>query len=773
MIRYVYNILYSLFLFGIVACSDSSAINEPEFAENDLIIDFSTGTAVSRATDEDYESRVTHLDVFVFEEASSDDDKLLVHYERRSVNESQGKIALSKKCDYFQEDAFYWVYVVANISADVSALEARIKNVGDLRKIEQTDKNIHLTALTHLSTAEEPVPATFLMDGVCFEKLETESDFDMPGSEPLLPKAVKLNDSSTDETVLKVILRRAAAKIKVKINAGDHVRFDNMIENSNAGYYLRNMPISTSVLPPQVKPTNVAVRRSHKLANDYFVWKQDGSGKYYIEITAYVYSHDWIFAEFFERGTSLIVDVPLHYNANKFEVDGETGELLSATNTHEKSYYQIMLRPFLDEEEKDGAYFERNMFYSVEVTIDAPGAEEDSSAEDIPELRYDAYPWTKKSVDVNGSNGPKYLKINQDTLSMFNVPQDLTTLYYTSSSKITSVKVVNNNSMPTPYYVDKFGVKTYVNPSSNGISAKVATTNALSGNLEVYSNIPTNNAICYFTVEITNADGLTESVVVEQSPVIYIKNSVAWFSYRDDFGGTTYLSAGTNRYVSVRVSNVNANTGTFTKTYSSSSGSNYGFFSSKVRGDERNGGNYERLFYYYRNNGTRQTDQVSSSDNVRNYHVTISATSPDYIVGRPRITNGITDPGEDNAKLVSPSFIVASRLGAIYSTSGGLNNLSDEQKLIVYADHCENYVEVVDDPNNPENINKAKVYDQWRLPTKAEIEIIIKLQGRDGQQADAIDYLLNGQYYFSASGPVYNEKWSSSGKVVRCVHDVF
>jgi hypothetical protein len=155
------------------------------------------------------------------------------------------------------------------------------------------------------------------------------------------------------------------------------------------------------------------------------------------------------------------------------------------------------------------------------------------------------------------------------------------------------------------------------------------------------------------------------------------------------------------------------------------------------------------------------------------------ASSDKYTIGRPRIDeNGYTASDEENAKLVSPSFVIASRLGAVYSTSGGLRNLTNEQKLIVFADHANNYVEVDDiyDDGDPDP-NKVVVYDNWRLPTKAEIEIIIELQGTANQNADAVDYLLNGAYYMSASGPVYNPKHtngsSSSNVAVRCVRDVY
>ena len=74
------------------------------------------------------------------------------------------------------------------------------------------------------------------------------------------------------------------------------------------------------------------------------------------------------------------------------------------------------------------------------------------------------------------------------------------------------------------------------------------------------------------------------------------------------------------------------------------------------------------------------------------------------------------------------------------------------------------------------------------------MNIIVKLQGGVEDNADAIDYLLNGRYYMSASGPVYNPKntpgknnngqylppesafdnpWDATDVAIRCVRDAF
>jgi hypothetical protein len=328
----------------------------------------------------------------------------------------------------------------------------------------------------------------------------------------------------------------------------------------------------------------------------------------------------------------------------------------------------------------------------------------------------------------------------------------------------------------------------------------------------VHSDIPTNHTIRYFQLKVTNQEGLSEIIDVEQYPLIYITNNLPWYSYRDDYyyrttGGhkwngsvtsstttgdspTTYQYDGDHIVSIYTIDNVDVNTKTVKYTYSSVASSSYnggtGWTVSKVRGNKQNNSeNYAIQYYYftYRNRRWTKNETNCENHNVRNYHVRMMASSGEYTLGRPALDEyGYTAGDADNAKLVSPSFVIASRLGAVLSTYSGLSNMSNDKKLIVFADHCKNYVEV--DDVNDDKKNPVEVYDNWRLPTKAELEIIINIQGTSGQNADAIDFLLNGGYYMSASGPVFNHKnndgteelddpMQATGVAIRCVRDAF
>ena len=394
---------------------------------------------------------------------------------------------------------------------------------------------------------------------------------------------------------------------------------------------------------------------------------------------------------------------------------------------------------------------------------------------------------------------------------MYNISDDTSSLYFSSSSPVTITLVPGS-----AYYYNKYNEKKTLSNNEVDIHASSTEAGATSGNISVHSSKPTNNTILYFQLKVTNEEGLSEIIDVEQYPLIYITNSLPWYSYRDDYyyrtgeghnftGNVNNRTAAGNDPTTYReyrdhivsiytIDNVDLNNKTVKYTYSSAApatinngwyGSiNTGWTCSKVRGN-KDGNRYKILFYHFNysySNWTRNTSDCETH-NVRNYKVRVMSSSEDYILARPNVDEyGYTAEDENNAKLVSPSFVIASRLGAVLSTYSNLDKLNSRQKLVVFADHCKNYVEV--DDVNDDMRDPVVVYDNWRLPTEAELKIIMDLQGGDGVNADAIDFLLNGGYYMSASGPVFNpkntsnvkeatDKWSVSDVAIRCVRDAY
>ena len=307
------------------------------------------------------------------------------------------------------------------------------------------------------------------------------------------------------------------------------------------------------------------------------------------------------------------------------------------------------------------------------------------------------------------------------------------------------------NSLKTAYdnYIKEFNQIASNYPEYVEYMQKMKEYNALVSAIESMDEDVHSNAIRYLRFKVTNETGQAVEFTVVQSPTIYIENEMGHFSYRSDFGGTNYNTKGNpNR--------AGATWGNSGWTYSETS-SNSSFFGSKVA--QSSGSSYTINYYYYNSRGRQIGSAISSLNNPRMYHVYVTATSALYTVAIPkRDANGYTESTLANSNLVSPSFMIASQLGATLSPS---NKTTAET-------HCAEYVEVNIDGNE---------YDDWRLPTASEIDIIISHQ----DESDAMDVVLTGANYYCAyntddrGNVIYTKATGKSGTgvAVRCVRDVY
>lgn len=363
----------------------------------------------------------------------------------------------------------------------------------------------------------------------------------------------------------------------------------------------------------------------------------------------------------------------------------------------------------------------RNTIYRVKVTIDRMGQPQlDVPVELTP--KYEVIPWT--TVTINVDNGDlNYLEVVKDEIIMKNIEKS-EEQYFTSSSSVTA-------SIEEVYYYDKYGTKQTISRNSYGrygISVEPAAGNF--GNVTINSDVPTNNGIRYIKVKVTNGQGLSKEFTVKQYPLEYIVTVPGWYSYRTDFG-STYEEKG-NR----KVSN--------------------DYFSSKVY-YEGNWWNDEGIYTYtwsrYASNpslGTRQ----NGNDNNNMYFVRITKTSNEYVLSVPAMDkDGYTESSPENNQLVAPAFMIASQLGTVYP-----------QRFNDAKEHCKQYAE---------KSLAGEVYDDWRLPTEAELEIIDKYQNTTGS---VIDEVLGGKYYWAASGEAYETQKGTEGTkdeaYIRCIRTV-
>ena len=737
--------------------------------------------------DNEYESYLSHIDVVVYE--NLDGAYTPFHYQRIKVSDTpNGRVSIAKTKRDFKESVPYRFYVIANSTLASSSYYDNSGNIisrDALLRLEQTDQYIHLSGI-EFGVPGSIYPQMFLMDGVAY----------MADKEPQTVGNIVINSPDTDEDVtIKVTLRRAAAKVQISITPGKDVTLTKELLALSNGYMVRNMPIRTRLAAAGEYPTSRPYWQSSTISQTpYFemIPIEDGEGNitnYQLKITLYCYSHKWNKDDAFEEGTSVVLMLPLVYQDVEYR----------------NNYYQILFSKREGTEENDSFHLiKRNTYYDLRINLNAPGAEDFNEPEEINNIKYFTAPWEEIDLDVSGESTVKYLKVNKEKIYMYNVADDTSTLYFSSSSPVT-VELVSGSAYYYNKYNNKITLSTAEQKSIYGSTEEGST----SGNISVHSDIPTNNTIRYFQLKVTNEEGLSEIVNVEQYPLIYITNNLPWYSYRDDYyyrttGGhgwngnvssattsgdlpTTYEYAGDHIVSIYTIDNVDVNTKTVKYTYSSAApSSNRGWTCSKVRGNKQSNSEKYAINYYYFTYRSRKWSQNTSScetHNVRNYHVRMMASSGEYTLARPALDEyGYTAGDKENSKLVSPSFVIASRLGAVLSTYSNLSSMSNDKKLIAFADHCKNYVEV-DDVNDDKKA-PVKVYDNWRLPTEAELKIIMQIQGTDGQNADAIDFLLNGGYYMSASGPVYNHKnndgtnqladpMKAEGVAIRCVRDAF
>lgn len=750
--KILYTILKTVMLLPLLAACSSetdSFLSGTGTEGNAIVLQFSTGdTPLSRATvpsEEGAEVAVEHLDVFIFEESGGKK-----HYERvTGCTDKEGTVTLAAKREDFAADTGYWVYLIANSTHATTEFDA-IADLNSLKAMTQQDRDIFLTGLGDISEA----PQSFLMDGIAYADAQ----------EPAAAAPVVLyNGVKSDDTKLKVTLRRAAAKVIVHIKKGEKVTFDQELEGAIPRYYLRNMPYTTSLLAGVGGEADL---RTPGLVNtDYFDWTAEQ-----ITVTAYAYAHEWADASL-EKEVRLVVNIPMRYT----DESGNETEYVS-------SYYQIPI--------SEHKVLERNTCYQVTVTVNAPGALDPSEPEELTDIQYSVKDWENINVDINGDERPIFLYVNEEEMEMHNIKEDNTTLEFASSSSVEA-------KITRVYYIDKFGQEQELKEIPNtdneyGISTggwwptwnnrctiTITPDKGINGKLDVYSTLPENNTIRYIDFEVTNADKITRKVTVTQYPLEYITNIQSKYSYRDDFKindsqPTTYYYKGDRVYgISLATRNITNWNGQYTYEVSErgwgESNTSSGFFRSKFVSEVNEG--KSTILHYYWNSRNQLTTSSSGEYNGRLYHIRLTATSDTYTVGVPRLIEDednpglmVTDPGKDNEMLVSPSFMIASSLGGFMLGSGNLTLDDSQNSLRVAREHCANYVEVAWD---------GTVYDDWRLPTRAELNIIMNFQGSENEDADAIDYLLNAQYYYSANGRVENSKKNMNGTGVRCVRDAY
>ena len=709
-----------------------------------LTISLSTSSIHTKVTEDGEdalrENTIEKASVFIFENDGT-----------RSANESYKELELTggtatlaagdwkDNRDMFPggPDAQYDIYVVANYhgTEDLS----KITTVEGLKAVMDTDTDIWKPEQGNLGG-----------------NIYTGKLFTMTGSTAGFQPSAQENNATVNVDVTRV-----AVKVRVNIKlAGE---FGNVFTPTGFFSLVRNHA-TKGLLWPDNEGQTVSAERG-LAGNDpdepmVAATSSDNTQKI-ATLILYTYPNRWGGDALDE--TFVLLNMPGNYT------DG------SQTDNLASNYYKIPIRLGTS---ADNMVLNRNTIYQTTVTIDRLGQKEIDNPVTVSP-KFEVVAWADETITI-GDEDIQYLELLKDTIIMKNI-SETAEQYFTSSSAVASdsVEVVD------VYYYDKYGTKqTIYNPddqyhnnkeilSQYNITAGLVNDNDNNryGYLNVTSDVPTNNGIRYIWVQVTNAQNVSAKFLVKQYPLEYITRVIGHYSFRDDF---LYGPSNNQREVrwretydeygrqSPQVSIGRGTVGWWDYTY-------YGQFRSKVYDTKEDINGRNVVIYYYEFNLSRgrysstMTRDNTGLTNPNMYFVRITKTSGEYTLAAPALNSeGYTDPSEENNRLVSPAFMLASQLGAVQPTE--FFEQTENSDEFNAKDQCLHYVEVDTD---------GIEYRDWRLPTEAELEIIMKFQYADGS---VMDEVLAGQYYWAASGnSVYNARatnTTSSIPAIRCIRDV-
>lgn len=612
-----------------------------------------------------------------------------VYHSHSDVEANAGKLTLSERKTAFEANKPYRVYLLANCPTELQNTLQGFKDNG--KSLTDLKDAVHTTENIHLTgTNGNDTPATFLMDGIA--KLNDNA-------------SIVLNDGTTNNIDLNAVLYRAAAKIIITLKPGSNVSFLTPGNNIMYNYQLVNMRTDTRLLAEGGWATNAELKNT-AMTNAHMTTPTEE--KKQMQLITYTYSHDWENTSSSDNSISVVVNVPIKI--------GDTN--------YPNNYYKV---PIVTDE----TTIERNTCYNITAEISSAGANTIPEAETLENIQYQTLDWISTPISIGGSDDqPKFLYINKENLILRNVSDDQS-ITFASSSDVT-VKITE------AYYIDKNGDKKTVPPEKPDPvqlekQYSVTPTSNLNGVIELFSKVPTNNLIRYLTITISNQDNITKEVTVTQYPLDYIRYIIGYYSSQDELA--TYKDYGG-----------------WTSTANGKTNDDEGIFYARVSIPEGN----ERVIKRYKWDSSTQVttydDTNGTLKDYRMYHIQITSTSSEYVLGIPqKDENGKVIDSEDNANLVSPSFMINSQLGATVKSNEILNEA---------IDYCNKYIETY------QSNGVTHKYDDWRLPTVAELKIIKKYQG-----GEAMFTVMNNPAFWSTSGSYPAD---ASGYIAtRCVRDVY
>lgn len=736
----IYSLICLLFCGIISSCTEDFAVKEEAELHGlvmQLQIDGNPVSAPASRVAADptmRENVVSHVDVFF-----SSDGTNIDYYTHAALGTDNRLVLAGADWKTYFPAASYTVYVLANKHdyADETNHLSDIATIEQLKELTDTDAEVNKAEGESSSGNNTYSGKLFFMDGVT----------------PWTPPT-----DAVDETI-EVELYRAAAKFVVNVSFASNEEFnlDDISIISVSKKVVNYMPEAMALkeVTPDYENMEAVMgdASSSNMSNTNYTNGKQGEERKDI-LYAYAYPNHW--GDDAVRETYLLMNV-----------------LYSENDEVHNNYYKVPIRFSNDADE---LHIDRNTQYTVNVTVDRKGNEE------IDELiplnpTFNVAAWETTTINVD-DDAPSYLILSDYNIEMHN-EEEVTIEFFSSSplATIEGVKIIeayfinkegNEQERQNYYYENRNGNTSIVNNHSNVPLTDLCTVeynkNTLTGKITFTSEYvkkkyednnwwaATDVTARYYTLTVTNTDDspITKEITIVQYPLEYISGVPGVYSTRSDFErtGNTYENYRNKNWVN----NVDVNTGGYNPT-----------FKTKVSVNGRT--YYIRL----RNNQLTYTndDRVSSLDNNRMYLVQITSTDESYTVARPKMDGEgediVTHSSDENNRLVSPAFMLASQLGAVQPSNW---NTAQTQ--------CQQYIEYAKADDGTE-----WRFADWRLPTYEELRIIGKYQN---EQPEVMDEVLGGDYYWSAHN---NRAWRKSrpdaenptndpdGSVyIRCIRDV-
>lgn len=722
------------------------------------------------------ENLISSVDIFLFKQDGTLNAGGYVHAESDEV------VYLYKGSEWLnnfnEQDAPYTVYALANYKGDATL--SGVQSLDDLKAVVAEDVDV-----VKWEGMDGYNGKTFLMDGnksVAYTDLQSAQ-------------------SDGEPYIVQMPLTRAAVKIELTLNFSDEWAQKFMATGLKA--QLSNYASITPALSDgnpldgdQRGLSNYPGLQGDEMEN-FSVAPVFDKGQAFkgSKIRFYTYINRW--DDFIDNETMLLIDLPGRYDENG-KPASEDAELL------DHNFYKV---PIISNAEPQ--IFQRNTFYQITAVVNMKGTATVDEPVELTNVQFQTVDWKVNDVD-GGDVDADYLMLNKYYVDIRNV-DSYDGLEFYSSSPIASVEIVGfenqkdaqaadidfpypgepnpdaDKEIPGVYFVNKYNQRRDV--TQDNLVTVHWDKDVVNGKIHLDSSNPDNVTKRYITLKVTNTDGLSKYVVVEQYPLEYIQPIPGYYSYRSDFiSQMTVINTITCHYESEFYTSAdrlppNINFYTFRQ----DKGAESMEFQSKVVEDEKimkygfkseeGTDDWEGYFIW-----KAVSDENSFSDEFNNnmmYSVAITQTDDRYKIAYPLRTTKFNIycighlydtaiSSEENNQLISPNFTLASHLGYVTSTN------KDENFWEFAELHCGEYVETYQDEEG-----NTVVYDNWRLPTSAEIEVILRYQN-DPKTQEVMDKVLTEDYYYvcwegamDGQGIAQNPNGNKNGlKAVRCVRDL-